>query len=218
MIGQSSLSSAGVSHSASTPFTWFAAFRRWNSRTSVQGLREANDTALAQQHVEIQRGLQAFPELQRELVDPGARVPEVVAPDDRGVAAHVPEAQPAALDDRDIGDAVVLREVVGRRETMATGAHDDGVVCRPRCRRTPEEVRRSGRSGIAGGAGHARNGSCAKGQTRSAARLSSPRARLRRGRAAARSRSATRGGSSSDCPVWAGCPAGWTARRRRHAP
>ena len=36
-----------------------------------------------------------LPELEGELVDAGARVPEVVGADDRGVAAHVPEAEDA---------------------------------------------------------------------------------------------------------------------------
>ena len=63
---------------------------------------QVDDAALAEQDVEVELRLEAFPELERELVDPGARVPEVVGPDDRGVAAHVAEAKEAALEHRDV--------------------------------------------------------------------------------------------------------------------
>ena len=55
------------------------------------------------------------------VVDARALVLEIVGADDRGVAAGVAAAEPALLEHRDIGDAVLLREVVGGREPVAAG-------------------------------------------------------------------------------------------------
>jgi hypothetical protein len=62
------------------------------------------------------------------VVERDALVEEVVRADDRRVAAGVPAADPALLDDRDIRDAVLGREVVRRAEAVAAAADDDRVV------------------------------------------------------------------------------------------
>ena len=119
----------------------------------VEAVREVDDAALAQHHVEVELVLERLPELQAELVDRRALVPQVVRAHDRRVAAHVPAAEPAPLEHGHVRDAVVLREVVGRRETMPAGADDDDVVRVLRIGGAPEpldgvRVRRPGRAAL----------------------------------------------------------------------
>src|SRR6185295_3585683 len=83
---------------------------------------------------------EALPQLERVLVDRGALVPEVVRADDRRVAGDVPARQPAALEHGDVGDAVLLREVVRGREAVPAAADDDDLVGVARLGRPPEEV------------------------------------------------------------------------------
>ena len=93
-------------------------------------VREVEDAALRELEIGAQVLLEPLPELQRVLVDRGRLVPEVVRADDRGVARHVAAGEPALLDDAHVGDAVVLRQVVGGREAVAAAPHDDDVVRR----------------------------------------------------------------------------------------
>ena len=116
----------------------------------AQVVREVQDAALAELDVEVERLLEPFPELQRVLVDRRALVPEVVRADHGGVAGHVAAAQPALLDHGDVGDAVVLRQVVGGGQTVPAGAHDDHVVARTWARppASTAPVLRSSRSAL----------------------------------------------------------------------
>ncbi len=76
--------------------------------------------------VEVLR--EALPQLQCVLVDRDAFVEQVVRADDGRVAAGVAAADPALLDHRDVGEAVMGREVVRRAESVAPAADDDRVV------------------------------------------------------------------------------------------
>ena len=87
--------------------------------------------ALAELEIRAEVLLEALPELQRVLVDGGRLVEQVVRADDRGVAGHVAAAEPSALEDRDVGDAVVLGQVVGGGQAVATAADDHDLVCGP---------------------------------------------------------------------------------------
>src|SRR5690606_6213856 len=73
----------------------------------------------------------------RLFVDRGRWVLKVVRADDGGVAAGIAAAEPALLDDRDIGDAEVLAEIVGGGEAVAAGADDQHVVFPLRLGRGP---------------------------------------------------------------------------------
>src|SRR2546430_16734979 len=92
-----------------------------------------------------------FPELERVFVDRGALIPQVVRSNDRGVAGHVAARQPASLEHRNIGNAVVLRKVVGGGQAMAAGADDDDLVRAPRLRVAPEMIGMQVRFGHARG-------------------------------------------------------------------
>src|SRR5262249_26567886 len=75
--------------------------------------------------------------LEGMLVEMGALVPEVVGAHDGRVAPGIAAAEPALLDHRHIGDAMLLGEVIGRRQAMAAAADDDDVVARPRLGAAP---------------------------------------------------------------------------------
>ena len=113
-------------------------------------MREPKHAALVEQDFVVELFGERLPEPKREVVDRRALVPEVVRANDRRVPDRVPGPQPAPLDDRDVGQAVVLRQVVRRREPVQPAADDDGVVGRLRVGVAPEEV------GMAFG-GHAAN-------------------------------------------------------------
>jgi hypothetical protein len=71
------------------------------------------------------------------VVERDALVEQVVRADDRRVAAGVAAADPALLDDRDVREAVLGREVVRGAEPMPAAADDDGVIGRLRLRVPP---------------------------------------------------------------------------------
>ena len=103
----------------------------------VLGLRQHDHAARAEHDVVIQILAQPLVEVARLLVDRGGRVLEIVRPDDRRVPPRVAAAKPALLDHRDIGDAVVLAEVIGRGQPVTAGADDDHLVAFPGFGRGP---------------------------------------------------------------------------------
>ena len=100
-------------------------------------MREHHHAALGEHHVVIELLRQALPELDRMLVDRRALVIEVVRADDRRVAPGIAAAEPALLDNRDIGRAMRLGEVIGGGEAMAARADDHDVVMLLRLRIAP---------------------------------------------------------------------------------
>src|SRR5438067_469471 len=94
----------------------------------AEAMDEIEDATLAEEDVVVELLGQSFPELQRMLIDRGALIPEVVGADDSGVASHVAARQPAPFQHRHVGDAMILGQVVGRRQAVAAGPHDDDVV------------------------------------------------------------------------------------------
>ena len=136
----------------------------------LQRVRQVEHAALAEEQVVVELRLEPLPQLQRVLVDRGALVPEVVRADDRRVARDVPAGEPAALEHGDVGDAVLLREVVGGREPVPAAADDHDLVRVARLRAAPEEV------GVLAAHGSPRrcawpNGHVRAGHGRSAARV-----------------------------------------------
>src|SRR5579883_3309170 len=101
------------------------------------GLGHRHDAALREHEVEVELLRQPFPQLQRMLVEMRAVVPEVVGADDGRIAAGIAAADPSLLEDGDIGDAVILGEIIGRREAVAAAADDDDVIGRLRRRIAP---------------------------------------------------------------------------------
>src|SRR5437763_1500560 len=89
---------------------------------------EIEHAARAVHHVEVELARKPFPKLQRELVEMRIGIEVVVRADDRRVAARVAAAKPALLQHGDIADAVLPREVVRRRKTVASATDNDRVV------------------------------------------------------------------------------------------
>ncbi len=72
--------------------------------------------------------LQAFPQLERVLVEGDVAGHQVVRPDDRGIAADIAAADVPFLLHGHVARAVVLRQVIRRGEAVAATADDDEVV------------------------------------------------------------------------------------------
>ena len=94
----------------------------------VMGLAQHQEAAGGEHDVVVQVLAQRLIEAAGLFVDRGRGVLQVVRTDDGGVPPGVAAAEPALLDHRDIGDAVVLAEVVGGGEAVSPCPHDDRVV------------------------------------------------------------------------------------------
>src|SRR6266851_6927644 len=91
-------------------------------------VHQVENAALTEQDVVIQLFGKMFPELQRVLVDRRALIPQVIRSNHRGVARDVAAREPAAFQHGNVGDAVIFREVVGRRQAVTARAHDDDLI------------------------------------------------------------------------------------------
>ena len=91
-------------------------------------MEEIEHAALRHHGVEIEILLEPFPQLHRPFVEGIVAGQQVVRADDRGVAPDIAGAEPALLQHRDIGDAVLLGEIIGGRQPMPAAADDDDVV------------------------------------------------------------------------------------------
>ncbi len=103
----------------------------------LQRVREVHHAALAEHHVVVQVLRQPFPQLHRLLVQRGRFVPQIVRAHDRRVARGIAAADPALLEHRDVGDAVLLREVVRGCQAVPAAADDHDVVLALRLRTLP---------------------------------------------------------------------------------
>ena len=92
------------------------------------GVREREVPVLREHHVEVEVGGELLVELDALRVERGALGRAVVRADDRRVPPGRARADVALLEDRDVGDAVVDREVVRGREAVRAAADDDDVV------------------------------------------------------------------------------------------
>src|SRR3546814_10184043 len=81
-------------------------------------VREHPHAALRKHDVVIQLIGQLLVELDRKFVKGSRFREEIIRADDRRVAAGVAAADPAALDERDVGETMVLRKIISGREAM----------------------------------------------------------------------------------------------------
>jgi hypothetical protein len=100
-------------------------------------VRQHHHAARRIHHVVIEVLRQPVPQLQRVVIEPRTFVIEIVGADDGGVAAGVAAAEPALLDHCDIGDAVLLGQVIGGPQAVSAGADDDDIIVLARLRRRP---------------------------------------------------------------------------------
>ena len=97
-------------------------------RGVVMGERQV--AALGIEDVETELVREVAKQADRLVVEPHPFRRQVVGADDGGVARGIAAAEPALVEHRDIGDPVVLGEVVGGGESVPAGAHDHHVVAR----------------------------------------------------------------------------------------
>ena len=103
-----------------------------------------------------------LPQLQRELVEVRVRIEVIVGADDRRVAPGIAAAEPALFEHGDIGDAVLLRKIVGGGEAVTAAADDDDVVARLRRRAAPGAA--ASARGTRGRCGRGRRSSTSRGR------------------------------------------------------
>src|SRR5207248_5539471 len=92
------------------------------------GVGQGEVAALGVKEVQAQVARQVAEEVHAGLVELRAFGREVVGADDGSVAAGAAAADVAFFQDRDVGDAVVLGQVVRRRQAVPAAADDDDVV------------------------------------------------------------------------------------------
>ncbi len=89
---------------------------------------EIEHAPLTEHDIEVQLLAESLVELQRVLIERRAFVPQIVRANDGGVASRVAAAEPALLQHGHVPDAVLLGEVVRRRQPVAAAADDHHVV------------------------------------------------------------------------------------------
>ena len=92
------------------------------------GMRECEVPLLREEEVEVGVGTETLVELEAATVEPRALGRSVVGADDGRVSAGGPGADVALLEDGDVRDAVVFREVVRGCEAVRPAADDHDVV------------------------------------------------------------------------------------------
>ncbi len=94
----------------------------------LQGVAQVVYAALGEHDVVVQVLGQAFPQFHRVFIKVGRFVPQVVGAHDGGVTRGIAAAQPAFFDHGHIGNAVLLGQIIGRRQTVPAAADDDHVI------------------------------------------------------------------------------------------
>ena len=104
------------------------------------GVEDVEHAALADHGVVVEVLLEPLPELHRPFVEREVAGKQVVGADDGGVAPDIAGAEIRLLDHRDIGDAVLLGEIIGGGETVTAAADDHHVVGRLGLGLAPERL------------------------------------------------------------------------------
>ncbi len=92
------------------------------------GVIEIEDAALADHGIVVDVQLQALPQFHGEFIEGNVAGKEIVGADDGGVAPHIAEAYESLLQYCNIGNAVLLGDIIGGREAMPSTADDEGIV------------------------------------------------------------------------------------------
>ncbi len=92
------------------------------------GVSQREMAAFGIEQVETKHAGQVLPQIQAGLVEAGAFGCEVIGANDGGIAARAAAANVALFEDGDVLDAMLGRQVIGRRQPMPTAADDHDVV------------------------------------------------------------------------------------------
>ena len=105
-----------------------------------QRVGQVENSALREEQGAVELFFQPLPQFQRVFVDRCGFIPQVVRPDDGGVAGHVAACQPSFFHDGDVRDAMVFGQIVGGGQTVPTTSYDDDVIGLFGLRISPHEV------------------------------------------------------------------------------
>ncbi len=94
----------------------------------MHGVRQHHDAALREHDIVVEILAQPFPQFHRMFVKMRAFIVEIVGADDGGVAPGIAAAEPALFDHRDVGDAVLLGQIIGSTQAMTARADDDDII------------------------------------------------------------------------------------------
>ena len=100
-------------------------------------LRQHHHTARRKHDVIVQILAHRFIKAARLFINRGRWILKIVGTDDCRVTACVAAAQPTLFQDRNIFDAVVFAQIIGRGQTMPPRAYDDRIIAFFGCRRFP---------------------------------------------------------------------------------
>ena len=92
---------------------------------------------LTEHHVVVKIVAQVFPELERMFIKLTVAGKHVVGADNGGVTPRIPTTKPAFFHDGDIGDTMVLREIIRGSEPVQSGTDNHDIVLRLGFRVTP---------------------------------------------------------------------------------
>ena len=100
-------------------------------------LRQHHHPTRRKHDIVVQILAHRFIKAARLFINRGRWILKIVGTNDCRVTACVAAAQPTFFQDRDIFDAVVFAQIIGRGQTMTARAHDDRVIAFFRCRGFP---------------------------------------------------------------------------------
>ena len=92
------------------------------------GVIEVDDATLADHRIIVEVLLQSLPKLHRPFVERDISRHQVVGADDRSIASGIARPDPIFLQYRDLGDAVVLGEIIRCSEAVPSSADDHHVI------------------------------------------------------------------------------------------
>ncbi|MCY1309324.1 hypothetical protein D9M70_594110 [compost metagenome] len=84
--------------------------------------------ALREHDIVVEVLAEPLPQLHRVFVEMRALVIEIVGADNRGVAPGIAATKPAFFDDRDIGNAMFLGQIISCTQTMPASADNDHII------------------------------------------------------------------------------------------
>ena len=104
----------------------------------MRAVADREHAALTEHDIESKLPGQSLVQAQSEIIEVCALGIEVVRAHHRGIAPGIAATKPAALDHRHLADAVLLGQVVSRREPVPTATDDNHVIARLRCGAAPQ--------------------------------------------------------------------------------
>ena len=94
----------------------------------VHIVRQHHHAARRIHHIVIEILAKPVPKLDGVVINAGRLVIKIVRANNGGVAPGVAAAKPPLFQDRHIGDAVLLGQIIGRRQPMPARTDDDHIV------------------------------------------------------------------------------------------